>query len=219
MTAFATANGKALVAATLTLPRVGAWHGDLVVDDGSELSGDIHLSFGGLELSGVAIRSGVQQGSATTRIVGGAGGLATAMKPKGYANVPLSLPLSDILAAGGETLAINAGSDVTGLQLRHWAITQGTVAQALDILVRLGAVDAVWRVLPDGTVWVGKETWDAQDLQYEVLLDDPLHDLAILSLETLTLLPGRTFLGRKVSVVEHTLPKGAAARTVAMFEK
>jgi hypothetical protein len=61
-------------------------------------------------------------------------------------------------------------------------------------------------VLPDGSVWVGQESWPDSGLTadvYQVLSEDPSRAQAILGIETPLLMPGTTLGGRRVSYVEH----------------
>jgi len=62
----------------------------------------------------------------------------------------------------------------------------------------------VWRVLPDGTVWLGLESWPAVHMpDVDLLSEDPRAHTAVSGTDSPTLLPGTLFLGRRVSMVEH----------------
>ena len=97
----------------------------------------------------------------------------------------------------------------------------------------LSAIDATatalgyaWRVLADGGVWLGAETWSALTLADVSLLEvDHLCGIYVLGGDTLTVVPGVTLTladeGARVSVrvgdVEHVvLPDGYTTRVWAL---
>jgi len=66
--------------------------------------------------------------------------------------------------------------------------------------------DVAWRVLPDGTVWVGRDSWNPTggDTKADILTAD----LTIGVVRTGFMPgvhPGETFRGARVSYVEHAL--------------
>jgi hypothetical protein len=217
MSTFATANGVPLVAARLFLPRTGVWHAELAADFETPLEGRVELDLGGVAFSGTALRAGSEEGVATLRVVGGAGGLGRSIGPQGYTDVPFSVPLHDILAVAEERQASSCAPDVLQSSLRHWTRAEGTCARALLTLVFMGAAGASWRVLPGGELWVGRETWEEASVEHETIASTPLSDSAIFYMERPSLVPGKTFLGRRVSFVEHSLTE-EGLRTTASFE-
>ena len=78
-----------------------------------------------------------------------------------------------------------------------------------------------WRVLADGTVWVGTEAWPDSGLleqtDYVETNEWPGENRIELGVETLKLLPGTTLGDRKVSFVEHILRDGYV-RSRALLE-
>jgi hypothetical protein len=87
-------------------------------------------------------------------------------------------------------------STVTGVLLSKWTLTARTVARALDELCfaassALGQ-PVLWRVLGDGTVWLGFETWPAQQMPVgaDVLEQYPAEGRYVIGATTPFLLPG-----------------------------
>lgn len=221
--ALVTANGAGVVSAVITMPRVGAWHAELVVDSDAGVVGACTLAIdGGLTLNGTAKRAGVWQDTTFVRLVGGAGGLGKTARPQHYRSVSIRTVLQDLARASGELIAATADAAVLATQLVYWT----TVAQPVsDVLGRLMAdprvAGAAWRILPDGTLWVGRESWPdarlADVIDYQRIAEAPHEGKAELGFEAPRLLPGQALGARRVSAVEHTVRDGSV-RTLAWFE-
>lgn len=222
--ALATVNGVDVLEARITMPRIGAWHADLVVNSEAALEGRCTLAIdGGLTLVGTATagRSGVFAGTAYLRLGPGADGLGKLARAQHYRNVALSVVLRDLLAAAGETLAASADAALLRTQFVAWTQRRSTVGESITALVadrRRPA--AAWRALPDGTIWVGPESWpdaglrDPDDVQELAAL--PPAAVVELGVEAPRLLPGQTIGGRRVSAVEHLVRDGAVRTTAWM---
>jgi hypothetical protein len=222
--AFATVNGAAIFIGVIEIPRVGAWSADLSVDQTTAVTGACTIAItGGLTLVGTAHRTGVWQDTARLRVVGGADGLGKPAKPRHYRQTRLQVVLSDVLATAGEKLSPASSAAVLGLTFPHWA----TIGQSCGSMVaamlgddRLPTTTA-WRVLADGTLWVGTETWPDSGLKnlddYQDLYESPADGWLDLGVEAPSLLPGTLLGGSTVSYVEHTIT-GDSARTRAWVE-
>lgn len=216
-------NGKPVIAATIHLARLGAGTADLIVDAQEAVTGPCLLAIaGGPQLHGFASRTGVWQDTAYVRWVAGAGGLQRTATAKHYRAVTARVVLVDLCRTAGETLSTTSSAAVTGLQLAAWTQVGQPIGRAISALLgdrRLAA--PTWRMLPDGTLWVGTETWpdsglkDVLDVQELARL--PHEGKAELGQEAPTLMPGTLLGGRKVSLVEHDVHDGNV-RTMAWFE-
>lgn len=221
--AYLLVNGVAAIDATLTLPRVGPWTADVVVDTTALSGSSVKMQLGGdgsMAFVGTLYRSGTARGAAVARIVGGAGGFGKTLPAKSYGLTVLKLPLSELLTAAGETLAATSDATVLATQLRSWARFQTSAGSAMAALVHGVSTTASWRVLPNGTVWVGAEYWPASALlppQYALTKDDPNHNRQEIAADVPAVYPGQTFAGRKVSVVEHRV-RADRIRTLVYFE-
>lgn len=222
--AFATLKGTPVFQGVICIPRVGAWTADVSVDRDTAVTGACTLAIdGGLNLQGTVAMGGVWLGTAHLQVVGGANGLGRTARPQHYRQTTLRAVLGDLLATAGERLAASADPGTLALSLPMWA----TIAQPIGRMVaalledtRLPAATA-WRVLPDGTVWVGQETWPDSGLvnltDYQDLAEAPEEGTVELGVEAPRLLPGTTLGGRRVSYVEHRLT-GEGARTCVWLE-
>lgn len=197
-------NGQAVLSARVSLPRVGAWVADVETEPGAAPSGRVTLQLGALTLAGSVVRTGEFGARQHTRLVGGAGGLARVLDAKSYLDVPASVVLGDLLAEAGERLAPGADAAFASRRLAHWARARGATSVGLSMLA--ASLDAVWRVLADGTVWIGNESWPEASASHELLREWPACARAELWLEDLSsLAPGMSFLGRRVHSVEHVV--------------
>lgn len=216
------ANGEPVESGTIRLPRVGAWHADLVVlrETAEAIEGRVEIRIGeALSFVGTARRSGPDRGVVHVRVVGGAGGLATELGPKAYQGVPLQLPLQDLAGETGEMLSPASSPDLLGIVLPYWARPAGPAGRALVALLA-AASDGAWRVLADGTLWVGRETWPPavlDGLEYSTLSQAPQFGTAEIAALDPRVFPGETLSGRRVSVVEHRFSP-AGIRTTLQLE-
>lgn len=221
--AFATLNGAPVFRGLICIPRVGAWTADVSADKATPITGACTLAIdGGLTLKGAAAASGVWLDTARLRVVGGAGGLAKPAKPQHYRQTTLRVVLGDLLGAAGEKLAPSSDGATLGLTLPMWTTARLSVGQMIAALLADSRLPATtWRVLPDGTVFVGKETWPDSGLvnvtDYQDLAEAPEEGTVELGVEAPRLLPGTTLGGRRVSYVEHRLT-GDGARTRVLLE-
>lgn len=216
MPALATANGFPIIDIRLSLPRAGVWHADLAVETDELLDGRVEVVLSGATFVGAVREGGATIGAWGGRLSGGAGGLRETVPAKQYREVPISVPLGDILSASGEQLSRSADKSVTSRQLRAWVMRAGGAGEALAALMK--GAESGWRVLPDGTLWVGTETWKPISGDFEVLVDDPRERKVVLAAESLgDLVPGRALFGKHVSYVTHQLLNNAL-RTTVLFE-
>lgn len=212
---FCTLNGVGVLSAKVTLPRHGLWQAELELDTTTAPTGKVTLAIGKkLSLVGAVMRADNYEGKVSARVIGGAGGLDQPVPSKWYAKAAASLPLTDLLEAGGEVAssAIDGGLLTTVLS-PGWAMSAGSAATALDRLVEavgaasLATSPLTWRALPDGSIWFGLETWpEAPPMADAVLHDDNrADDHFSISTEAPTLLPGMSYRGRNVSVVRYAI--------------
>jgi hypothetical protein len=214
----ATANGLTVLEAAISIPRAGAWTAELELDaaDVAKAAGAVRLTVGAIEWMGTAIESGAFVGRVKVKIVGGAGGLNKATVARFYHAMPARTIVEDLLNEGGEKLAATSNAGKLGTILPFWTRPAGTVSEGLENL--LDELGAVWRVLADGTIWVGVETWPTSSPTNTLVeSESPQESKVVFSSDEPSLRPGTTFLARKVSRVEHSIASGKT-RTTAWFE-
>lgn len=213
----ATINGLAILSGTVTLRLVGAWDAELVVSgtDTATLQGPVELSIGGVVFVGYAQRAGADSGNrVTVRVVGGAGGLDAVVEPQGYVQATRGEVLSGLLLAGRERLSPLSDAAVTGAFLASWSRRAGTVKEALRAVVDHAGVH--WRILPDGSVWVGSEVWAPLEVDHTLTSEAPSNDRLTVAVESAALQPGVTFLGHQVAGVTYKL-SGRGLRAEVSF--
>jgi hypothetical protein len=213
----ATINGTPCLRVETRMSRVGCWFADVIVDQATQLSGKVTLSLadGALQLVGTVApnRTGVYAESAHLRVLGGAGGMATVVSPKWYRSATAKIVVLDLLAAAGETLSATADAQLLAQQLPGYTHKRMPAADALDFLAdRLGAI---WRVLPDGTVWLGKESWPAAADPGDLLWESPERQQSRYGTEAPAILPGTSLNGRYLSMVSHVVSAKEVSTTVS----
>lgn len=197
----ATLNGFRLLTARIPEPRVGAWHASVTIDHDAALTGAALIDLDGVTFSGTVLRSGVHGGHVSVRVVGGAGGLSKELGAKAYTSTKASTVLGDILREAGETLSSTVDVSLTSGVLARWERSAGAASHALVSLI--DELGLTWRVLRDGTIWIGKATYPEANAGAYVLRDEDWTSGAILiSPEAPLLEPGTTFRGQQIEQVE-----------------
>lgn len=203
---FASVSGAAVISGAVTLPLVGAWVADVRLDSREAIEGAVELRLGdALELHGTVVSGGVHAGAAYARIVGGKGKFAASLPARYYRDVPARIPISDALTEAGEALSSSSDAGLLDAWLPLWTRTAGRASDALGALVE-AAGGGAFRVLPDGSVWVGQDDWKpAPRFDFVVIDEHPSERRVEIATEEPKLLPGVTFLDRRVSTVRHLL--------------
>lgn len=197
-----TLSGLDVVSGTLGLPLVGAWHLEAVLatTDAPVVGESVTLSLGGVPFVGAVIYSASDSGNrVTVRVVGGRGGLGDTVAAKGYYQTTRKVVLVDALGTGGETLSVLAdGVDVV---LDHWTRLESTVADVVRHVAEHAGLN--WRVLADGSIWMGSESWAPLEVTHTLESEEPTREAFTVAVESASVLPGTTFRGHQVSGVEY----------------
>lgn len=199
--------GYDVIDGSIRMPSLGAWFAPLRLDTATAPSGSVKIvADGGFTLTGFVAVAGIHHDIAYVNIVGGAGGLGKIMTPRAYQNAQLRDPLQAIMSMSGESLSSTVASSVLAVQLPAWTIVAETAAHALDALCGAAGTGTTWRVLEDGTIWMGVDTYPSKDLPAgSDLLDAfPNEGRYTIGCDAPWLLPGVTIAEvGKVAAVDH----------------
>lgn len=215
-----TLDGLPVLSAEAVLRRSGAWVAEVDVDatERDPADGPLQLVLGALRLTGTPLpdRSGSSLGRWRGILAGGSGRWREVLPPASYRVAPLRLPLTKILEITGDTLASTSSSEVLGTMLPAWTRDRATAGSALRRLAR--EASSVWRTLPDGTVWIGRDDFFdvTQDVPHELAVDDAARGRVLISTDDPhpLLLPGTSFRGLRVERVIHRIGRGSTRTEV-----
>lgn len=210
-----TLNGAPVLGAWLAMPRLGVWTADVEVDAEQAPEGSVELTLAGVKFLGTSYRAGQREGVVRAKVVGGAGRLAVEVPPKFYRGPTVGLVLRDLLSECRESLSASADQRALAKSLPAWSRARGRASEAIRALA--AHVGVAWRVLADGTVWFGEETWPTVSLEHAVLNADPEAGRLELDCETPSLVPGVMLAGKRIERVEVNLTEGAL-RVVALVQ-
>lgn len=201
------------------MSRKGLWTAEVEVDgeESSKLRGVVSIELGGAFFKATAIRPPrAFQGRTSAILVAGTNGWAKEVGAQAYAGCPLSLPLGDLAATVGESVSTTSDTTLLAKHLAKWTRVSGPAGRALQDLAN--EAGAVWRALPDGSIWVGTETWpEANVTDNELLTELAGESGALYASPYPTLLPGTVLGGRRISHVLHTW-NASGLRTRVLFE-
>lgn len=224
--ALITINGFGVIRGVLSFPRVGAWHADLEVDESKAMSGKVTVDIGGgaLTLQATISKGGLYNGINSMRIVGGADGMRATVKPKHYVRPQFRLVLSDLLktaaevdAGGNAAISSTASTTILNKALSAWTNLALPVGLQLAALIdKATPSGTAWRMLPDGTLFVGPETWHESGIDFRELSRSERDRQVDIGLDLPILLPGTTIgdAAEKVDYVEHHIEDGSTLARV-----
>ncbi len=194
--------GNDVWSATVVMPQSGVWTADVQLANmpAASVVSPATLTLDALELTGTVERQGAWQDVISLRLVGGGGGFGKVLAPRSYRMAPASLIVADILGDAGEALSGTAMP--LGMVLPAWTrLRQGAGAALAMIAAEIGYN---WRVLPNGTVWLGTETWpELVPADHTLLQEVPDERRSLYACASLEIVPGVTVEGRRVSYLEH----------------
>ncbi len=204
---FARANGIAIRKMRMRLVSRDAWSVvdlELDTEEVPAVGAAITIEAPGGKFVGTVELSGKDgAGVVTVRVRGGAGQLSKALEPRSYTGTTAGEVAKHIATDAGERLSSTIAADVLDYSLGKWLRYKGAGATALsDLADELGAT---WRVLPDGTIWLGRDAGDEPSFDYDVSDDRPGDGVLVVALESLSLLPGQTFRAGPVVEVHYLL--------------
>lgn len=159
-------------------------------------------------------RGGLFEGANQARfvVVGGAGELgARELGPVDHvaavAPVTAGLVAAKVSEATGEQLAAGVETALEAYPLERWTRARGTGVEALDYLA--ADLDLSWRMLADGTIWIGAETWPEGDTAVQRMGEEHDDGSVDVTPDGAQLRPGTTVLGRQVRSVTYLITAGA----------
>jgi hypothetical protein len=208
----------AVLSGDLVLPIRGNWVAHLETGAGTSpaegdrvailVAGDKARRTPDATFVGTVRRSRPWAGRHELVVVGGAGGLADPIAADDHHagpshTVPAELILARVCRLAGEAVSASAQAALEPFGVTRWTRARGPATEALSVLA--DALGLGWRVLDDGTVWMGPETWPEvapSAIGYELaeLQDDGTIRTAS---GGATLRPGTTVLGRRVVRVRY----------------
>jgi hypothetical protein len=206
---YPSAAGAALLAVEVSMPVTSSWHATIDLDTEEEPSGPFVFRIGEVEFRCTVVpgRSGHFGGRTKIRVVGGAGGLSKKLKARNYSGgiTTVRQVLDDILRESGESLSSQSDPSILGRQLNSWHRTEQEANRALTMLC--DKVGANWRVLRDGTIWIGVDTWPEVAPDGELIDEDWADGVITVSSDNPTGVPGVTISGQQIEQVVHRMDR------------
>lgn len=215
-------NGFPVVRGHIAMPLIGAWHADLVVatQDITPFAQGVLVDFndGELLFGGTVRRADIVADAYVLRMVGGYDGLQSEIGPKSYQTATLRTVLSDILSETAESLAPDSSIDVLNTTFNKWIRMTGPAHQALQNLIEYGPEAALWRIKPDGDLWVGVDHWPESEAEWVLVSSDPNVGRITVAANIPAIFPGQTVNERKVEYALHSLSPDGFRSTLRLSD-
>jgi hypothetical protein len=142
------------------MPKSGAWlANDVLVDtpDTFNIGDSVTMNFINTTFKGTILDTGVFRGFQRCTIIGGSGKLPNYLESASYNSVPLGQIVRDIARKTDHQVSTTADQDVLNTNLVGWNILKMQASLALEKVLQI--TKSIWRILPDGTLWVGPEKY------------------------------------------------------------
>lgn len=212
----ATLNGKDVISVVLNEPRIGVWNATVEADADAAISGKVTLVIDGVTWVGTMVKGDLHAGRVSAQIVGGAGKLAKVLDVKHYRGGTLGSVVNDLMRETGETLSSTTDAKVRSFSVSRWTRPIGKASVTLKQVS--DEMKLVWRVLRDGTVWLGNDTWTEAKAVHDEIDRTPGRDALLIAPDAPHVQPGQTFEGKRVARVVTTIQEGGGLRQELQFE-
>lgn len=203
----ASVNNQPIMFTDLILPFQGRWTAEIRADVSDPLSrGDtvtIHLL--GQDYVGTVVSGGVLGGMTRIWAVGGKAGIDQVLSPKHYRNgIPVSAVWQDLIQESGEAFSADSSNEILTTLLPKWTRTKTT---GLNLLAELAAhVGALWRTMPNGQFWIGKDTFvPSPSAEWDLVAGSPESERIVIATEEARFLPGQSLDGLRIKSIKHVV--------------
>jgi hypothetical protein len=209
-----TVNDVGIIRGTITMPLVGVWAAELVIDqlDGTGFDAGTSVTIKGdsIQLSGTVVpdRTGSFLDAVHVRVLGGKAGMSKTSTPRSYVQPGAFVKdvLNGITTDSGESLSSSVSQSFLNTNLTAWSTLNQTINWNLRALLKWLGPDFSWRILDDGTLWMGAESWPQASGTIDIMSQRPSEGTFTLGCESPFILPGTSLDGvGNVARVEHQI--------------
>lgn len=165
-------NESPIISIKLTIPKNGPWlAADCTIDSDTPVNtGDkVSITFIDRVFSGTVLDTGIFQGFLRCTIIGGTGNMADLIDSRSYRGLPAGQLFRDIANLTGHELSTTSDKDVLDFVLERWDKLKSRGSDLIEKILEV--TGGTWRVLPDGTLWVGKPVVNALDINKFIIIE------------------------------------------------
>jgi hypothetical protein len=206
---------KTVAGGWLSMPRIGIWTGYVEVSGDAIPKGNIVATLAGVNMPCHIQRCELVEGMVKMSLVGGAGGMGRPAKAKHYRNPIVRHVLADLVRDAGEVLSPSSPAAALNTPLGYWTTLVAPTGALVQALADTVGSDCAWRILYDGKLWFGRETWPTCPADTRIISQDPHNATMVVGTEVSGIWPGTTIEGRRIDHVRHDF--GATPRSVVSF--
>lgn len=199
-------------------PASGTWTADLRIDNpgASNFPAGTQVTItseNGYSRKGVIdpTRTGSRIDAVHVRVLGGAGGMQKPASARNFVQPGafVSNVVNGFITDSGETLDSTTSSSFLSTNLTAWSTLGGnSVARNLKTLLNLVAPSLIWRILANGNLWIGQESWPTTSTTFDVMDFDPTDGSYLIASESPFIEPGQNLgnvgnVSRVLDLVEN----------------
>lgn len=207
MTSPSEIGGLPILAADVAMPYIGCWHIDGEASGEQAPTGSKTFVDHDIVFECTIVRATVIGGRVKFRAVGGKGKMSTTVPARHWVKPQVGTVVRDILAACGETLSSTVEASVLSARVDQWKRNEGPASRALQAICDNQGL--IWRVLRDGTVWLGVESYPVTTVKHVLIDEDWSAGIIEIAPEAPDLLPGVTFRDQRIQYVVHQIRSGS----------
>ena len=170
-----TLNNNRIARGTLEIPNQGIWYfGEMIIDTDTTINegSDVTIQFMDKTLSGTFVDAENYAGYVKGSVIGGKNTMSNVIESIGYAGITLGQIVRDVASLTGHTFNLQSDASLMAISLVRWDKIKAKASDIIDKLLEPQIKDgrkAIWRIMLDGTLWVGYEDYPEVTIKYELL--------------------------------------------------
>lgn len=164
-------NGSQIISINIEIPYHGTWIATNCHVDSNvifNIGDKVTLNFLDKTMPAIIFETDVYQDYQQCTLVGGTGLMSIELESKNYNSISIGQIVIDIAKQTGNSVSSLCNKELMNIIVPRFSIVKMSASLMLEKL--LESYSALWRILPDGSLWVGYEQYPIVDItQYEVL--------------------------------------------------
>ena len=206
-----TLNNNRISRGMLEIPNQGIWYfGEMIIDTDTSISegSSVTIQFMNKTLQGIFVDAENYAGYVKGSVVGGKNTMSNIIESIGYAGISLGQIVKDIASLTGHTFNLTSDASLLAISLVRWDKIRAKASDIIDKLLEPQIKDgkkAIWRIMLDGSLWVGYEDYPETSITYDLLDKQTQKGYWLVYNEEQVIEPLQSVSGQKIRETIYTL--------------